>query len=391
MSDYKDETVMLKLPADYPIDKLMELSKWLEHERVFVPGFIPPEIGLYNPIGFFYASEVDQIRTVMLLDRNVTSRMAQLAKGEALSGNDVEQRRTIAGILAFAQFLNVLLDPSVAFHELAPTQGNEIALEEFAWFRVADEGNAYEWLDVALGNSDKISTVGTLPDIKRFDLVKPLKRWRRNYIAALKIAALELISTLTPIQRVMALMDWMFDDFILAGPAAMFACVYFAPKSPPRGGLLKQLKSTDRERAIAGIRNAAWDITHVSELSRHVLAGEQSEQHRFIFVTMDVGLRAFARLVIGEPSEIGPIDALARQLSEWWPDSDAMKIAERWFHHTGRARNKEWWDRFAPDNDPVTHMIADGERTIRDWAPQSKSQSTSKNPPSRGIIAAPCC
>lgn len=375
MSVHEDASFMLKLPADYPIEKLIELSKLLEDARVFVPGFIPADIGIYHPFGFFYASEIDQVQTVMLLDRNVTSRLAQLAKGGVLGGNDMEQRRAIAGILAFAQFLDVLLDPSVAFHELAPTQGNANALDELSWFRVADEGNAYEWLDVALGDADRIQTVGTPPSVERVDLAKPLKRWRRNYIAALKIASLELTPTLTPIERIQILMDWMFDDFILAGPAAMFACVYFAPNSPPKGGLLKQLRSTDRERAIAGISNAAWDITHVSELSRHILTDEQSEQRRFIFVTMDIGLRAFARLVVGDTSEIDPMDALTRQLSEWWPENDAAKITERWFQHIGRTRDKEWWERFAPNNNPVDHMIAEGERTIRDWAQPSKSQS----------------
>lgn len=74
-------------------------------------------------------------------------------------------------------------------------------------------------------------------------------------MVALKAAELEL-SPMAPIERAKSLLRWMFEDFFLAVPAAIFAAMYFSPFANKRR-LLNQLRPTDRERTIAGIRNAA--------------------------------------------------------------------------------------------------------------------------------------
>jgi len=55
----------------------------------------------------------------------------------------------------------------------------------------------------------------------------------------------------------MALLEWMDEDFLLAGPAALFVSMYYGPKAA-RAGLFKQLRSPNRQAAIDGARNAAW-------------------------------------------------------------------------------------------------------------------------------------
>ena len=50
---------------------------------------------------------------------------------------------------------------------------------------------------------------------------KPIKRWRRNYIVAMKMGELELNEQLNPIQKVTTLLEWMRDEFTLAGPRAV--------------------------------------------------------------------------------------------------------------------------------------------------------------------------
>lgn len=56
----------------------------------------------------------------------------------------------------------------------------------------------------------------------------------------------------------------MYEDYLISGPAVMLAAHYLAPNSR-RAGLLKFLRSRDRERAIAGVRNAAWDLVLLSD------------------------------------------------------------------------------------------------------------------------------
>jgi hypothetical protein len=61
----------------------------------------------------------------MLPDRNIASRIAHIATG-APATNDL---RLVAAIKAFCHFLDILVEPSVAFHELAHKQGSDIANE----------------------------------------------------------------------------------------------------------------------------------------------------------------------------------------------------------------------------------------------------------------------
>lgn len=358
-----DMEVVLVLPPEFPYPQLQEIASVLEKADIFVPGYIPPPIGLYDVDGFIHHAWVDKFETILLPDRNVVSRLAQVAKGEPLTGGDHAQRLVAAAILAFAQCLDIKIEPSLAFHELAPNQGNDSAHDELAWFRVADNGKPQEWVDFALGHTDRILTVGKPKSIEPVDLAKPLIRWRRNYAVMLKIAKLELSPELTPVDRVLMLFQWMHSDFIMAGPAAIFACVYFAPINPPRQGLLKSLRSPNRERALAGIKNAAWDITHISDFVRRINETPEETHIRFIFTTLDEGLRIIASLVIGQHPDVPFSDGLALSLKQWWPEREAKRIADALRDFLGRKRPPDWWEQYK-GRDYVTEVIEKGTQEI---------------------------
>lgn len=262
-------------------------------------------------------------KTVLLPDRNVTSRFARIAKGAEAD----EQMRLVAAIMAFAQCLEIQIEPSVAFHELAYTQGNASANEELAWFRASDNGKPQRWIDYALGRITCLPGPYQPHAVAEHDLIYPLHRWRRNYAAALKIGGLEL-DGLPPLQRIFGLLDWMEHDFIVAGPAAIMACLYFAPNSPPRKGLLKQLKSADRERGIAGTRNAAWDVTYLSDFVRRVNDTSDGSV-RYLFASLDKSLQRLAGALFEYGADGLRKEAIVGGLEQWWPRADAETIAAR--------------------------------------------------------------
>lgn len=363
-----DMEVLLVLPPEFPYLQLQRIAALLARASVFVPGYIPPDVGLYDVDGFIHHAWVDKRETILLPDRNIVSRLAQIAKGEPLTGGDGAQRQAAAAVLAFAQCLDITIEPSVAFHELAPNQGNDAAHDELAWFRLADDGKLQEWVDVALGQTDRIHTIGSPKSVEPLDLAKPLIRWRRNYAVMLKIAQLELTLDLSPIERVLRLFQWMYSDFIVAGPAAIFACIYFAPLNPPRQGLLKSLRSSNRERALAGVKNAAWDITHISDFVRRINEEPEENPRRFIFTTLDEGLRTIASLVIGQHPDVPPSEGLASSLRQWWSDKDAKRIAEVLHGYIGRTRDPGWWDQYK-GRDYVSEVIDRGKREILIWRP----------------------
>jgi len=363
MEDEEDMTFMVLLPADFPLAELQQIATMLERNDVFVPGYIPPDVGMYDLMGHFYGSMMDKVSVVLLPDRNIVSRLAKATTGCKTD----DQQRLAAAILAFAQCLDIQIEPSIAYHELGPAQGNVAAHEELARFRLADNSHPRVWIDLALGRSDSISSLGgpvVVADNR--DLTKPLHRWRCNYIAALKIAELEL-RPLTPLERTLKLLEWMHDDFILAGPAAIFACHYFAP-SFPRKRLLKGLKSEFRERALAGAANAAWDITHLSEFTR-----QSNEAHgsntRFVFASLDEGLRRIAKTLFIATIEDPALDRLATALAAWWPGDQARKIADRLSELTQRCRDPAWYEQQRNSPNPIPKFIAQGEASLRAWSP----------------------
>lgn len=218
-----------------------------------------------------------------------------------------------------------------------------------------------------LGQLDRIVTLGTPPVVEPLDLAKPLKRWRRNYIVALKVGELELNGKLNAIQKVTRLLEWMRDDFILAGPAAMLAFLYFAPHSPPRKGLLKDLKGSNRQKTLAGAKNAAWDITYLSDFARRINEACDVQRSRYIFATFDKRLRDLARFVIGEYEEMSAHESLSKSFERWWPAKDAQRIADLWASCLMRTRTLDWWDQYKGRPDYVGELIDQGEAILLNW------------------------
>ena len=310
------------LPPNFPYMELRVLGKILEADGVFVPGYRPPPVGLCHPDAFIFEAQFEDIQTILLPDRNIASRMAKIVAGASMDAT----LRKIAAIKAFCHFLDIQIEPAIAFHELAQTQGNDAANRELARFRDADNADPHPWLDLAFGDLDALDPLEAQRLPESHDLAFPLRRWRRNYIAALKIAELEL-SGRPNLDRMSELLSWMRDGFMIAGPAALLACVYFAPNSPPRKGLFKQLRSPNRLRAIDGVRNAAWDLTHLSELMRKVNEVNGSPI-RLLFASFDEGLRNLAGLLFTVSADDFSEERLVEVLVPFWSRTHAERIAK---------------------------------------------------------------
>lgn len=355
--------VLIKLADDFPLQNLMDIGDYLQEQDVLVSDSPDPDNGVYFIGSHLAARQIGAIRTVLLPDRNVVSRIQQVARRLPVN----RQCQTAAAILAFAQGLGIQIDPSIAFHEMAFNEGNEAACEELQWFRVADRGNIYDWIAIGLGELDKLANVGETRPIEYMDLAKPLRRWRTNYIAVLKIAELELNAKLNAVQKVTALLEWMRDEVILAGPAAVLALLYFAPNSPPKKGLLKGLRSTNRQEALAGAKNAAWDVTYLSDFARRINEQSESSRTRYIFATFDKRLRDLARFVIGEYADLDADQSMARSFERWWQPKDAQRLSDLWAICIKRSRSQEWWDQFKGRPDYKGELISHGEGILLDW------------------------
>lgn len=360
-----DTAYIVHFEPDFPRGDVETLGKELMDSGVLAPGFIPPPAGLLNLGAVVYAKDHQGYDTVFLPNRNLVSRMARVARDGHADLKDPTSRTALA-LMAYSQAMGLDFEPSIAFYELSATCGNAVAHAELSWFRSADKAAARDWIAVAAGRLDRVD-LGAPAPLQTHDFAFHLKRWRRNYIAALKIAQLELEDAGTPLDRAIALFDWMYDDFIFAGPAAAFATMYFGPRAAKRG-LFKRLRAPEaREEAIAGIKNAAWDMTHLSDFVRRVAGGE-AERRRYVFASGDLSLVRIARTVLLQSVSADGWPSFGEALAEWWPPRDAHTLAEAIYE---RVQNLQASNRPLPNptGDVIDAMISKGEGWVRAWRP----------------------
>lgn len=356
--------VAIHLPDGFPVEDIEQLCSLMADADPFVPAFEPSSYGLYSLVGQVWSLQVEQIETILLPDRNVASRMAQIAKGMAIG----KEAQLIAGINAFAHFFDILMEPSIAFHELARRAGNEVALQELAWFRAADHGNKFDWLEVALGRAERLARPEQARPLESHDLAAGLRDWSTGYGAVLKLAEVELFHPGEPIEKIMALLHWMHRDYFFAGHVATMACVYFAPINAPKAGLMKSLRSPNREKAIDGAKNAAWDALYLSSLNSMVNK-EAGGLKRFIYASLDWRARLIARMAMAFGGDGPHRDAMAAMLSEWWAKKDAEAIADKLTAIAVDIELPEMAEKRRKAAETKQQTIASGEKVIRDWLP----------------------
>ena len=354
----------IRLPDGFPVEDIEQLCSMMANADPFVPAFEPSIYGLYSLAGQVWSLQVDEIETILLPDRNVASRMAQIAKGMAIG----KEAQLIAGINAFAHFFDIPMEPSIAFHELARREGNEAALQELAWFRAADHGDKFDWLNMALGRADRLARPEEARAIESYDLAAGLRDWSTGYGAVLKLAEVELFHSGKPIEKIMALLEWMHRDYFFAGQVATMACVYFAPINAPKAGLMKSLRSPNREKAVDGARNAAWDALYLSALNSMVNKAAGGPK-RFIYASLDWRARLIARIAMAFGDDGPHTDAMAAMLGEWWAKKDAEAIAKKLTAMTLDIDLPEMAEKRRKAAESKQEIIAVGEKLIRDWAP----------------------
>ena len=354
----EDAEVMLWLEPDFNIDEVRAIAEKLEASGAFVPGYIPAPGGFLAMETIAYTTFVEKAETILVPDRNVVSRMAAIARNGMPALPDATYQLA-AEIMALCQSVDFMIEPSVAFHELAHRLGNDVALEELSWFRVADQNQHLAWIDIAMGRASSLPAIAreTQPIA---NLAAPLNRWIRNYVVALKVGMLELLP-LARKEKATALIEWMVSDFIVAGPGTLFATMYLSPRAT-KARMMKQLKSKDRERALLGVRNAAWDITYLSEFVRMVKSSDY-EKRRFILATGDRKMAELAKLMFPDVETHREFEAfLATALMPWW-DKDAAFVARLFCNAIEVAEAREPPTSVA--NDYVGDLIAAGEAEIR--------------------------
>ncbi|MCH4089625.1 hypothetical protein [Acetobacter sp.] len=358
---------MFHFDRHFPINDVGEIGQRLAASDALIPGWIPPAVGPFDIRAVAVDQQLHGWSTTILPDRNIVSRMARVAREGIVSKRDHPMNIAIL-LMAFAQAVDFEIEPGLAFHELAQRETNRAAQEELCWFRTADKGGmAQSWIDLAVGRCSGIA-LGDAAPVENIDLSTPIRRWCRNYVAALKIAELELLP-IRPLEKLMALLNWMTHEFFLASPALFFAARYWAP-SLRRAGLVKHIRAPNRDRALAGARNAAWDITYLSEFVRRIAIGLSNEQ-RVILATGDRLLAEVAPILLLGPEAQEGRPSVEEVMRVWWSDSSASRFCAAFFDAVQFAERNDVDDHTIAER--VSNLTIKGEESLRMWLPKRQS------------------
>ncbi len=306
-------TILQPLIDEHDLRRVMSM---LQEAGAFTASFDSQVETLYHPLTYLCEHELHDTSTVLLLDRNVFTRIVGAVRGDKLN----DQHRLAAAVMVFALCTGAQIEPSLALYEVAHQQGNDVARGELSLFRRADNSSPEYWTDVALGRIAGSAPLLEAPRKPRrerkVDFELPLRTWRRNYVLCLKLAELALQQGRAE-TRLRQFIRWAHSDFVL-GAAGIALAIHFLAPNARRAGLLKGLFAADREKAIKGVRNAAWDCTLVSHFIS-AISSQQADNCLSLLVSFDSSVHAVLRTITETTSDVMPIsDALEANLSRLW-------------------------------------------------------------------------
>jgi len=247
--------------------------------------------------------------------------------------------------------------------------GNEEANKELKLFRIADNIHPQDWADFALGHSDifvpKLPKLSNIDFNQKVNFMMPLRSWRNNYILVLKIAELELKNS-NPDHNIIEFIEWMYKEFLFGANALMLANYYFA-RGNPRKKLLKNLRSTDRKKALKGIKNATWDLTLLTEWFNSI-ESQQRTQKISLLCSLDKKLLELASLITDMSESNSNIsEVYCEHFKKFWKEVTANKIStiyEKYMENLSHSSRKLNEYNYKSKTEKFIH---DGESFILNW------------------------
>lgn len=251
----------------------------LEHLLRASNCFVPPFVGVdpYSVETYILQYAKKQSEFTLLFDRNLYSQVVALAKGSRTT----EKSRLTAGVMAFASCANLQIEPSIALYEGSASGARRAWKRDLEIFHRADEIHPVNWAALALGHAERFDR--RIPGkrvrsgaAKSFDPTAKLRFYGFVYPIVLKMATINRVGGRSD-KKMIELLDWMYYCWHFSAPATLLALQALS-HDPPKD-VFKSIGSTDRKKALAGVRNAAWDLVYITAWFERIKT--QSEANEF--------------------------------------------------------------------------------------------------------------
>ena len=317
---------------------LLAIEKMVCESRILFPGNY---LGTNAPrvVEYQHAAHEEQAQFYALFDRNVISRLVRLAAGNAVPSDAEGARATrmAAAALCFCALSNVTIEPNISLYELADSEGHVSAQREERLFRIADSCAPLALANVALGRSvylDVDQSVGERIDRKYVELggsgveqsfTRSLRKWKLHYLLILKTVEFTRESN-SPIVAARKLLSWQFEDAFVDASASLY-CLNAISHRPPKGKMIKGIRSDDPKRTCEGARNATWDVFLLTSFSS---ALKRVDGKLWSLWTADEALRAVASHLFIRDS-VDADSKLRRDMIGRWGIVDGTALTDEYF------------------------------------------------------------
>jgi hypothetical protein len=256
-----------------PPGDVTALQDLLRESKSFVPSFVGADV--YSVETYIVQYARGRIETTLLFDRNLYSQVVALAKGSRAT----EKSRFAAAVMAFASCANAQIEPNLALYEGSASGARRAWKRDLAVFHRADEIHPKNWAALALGHSERFDR--RIPGkrlrserAKSFDPTAKLRFYGFVYPIVLKMATISRVGGQSD-KKMIELLDWMYYRWHFSAPATVLA-IQALSHNPPKD-VFKNIGSTDRKKALAGVRNAAWDLVYITAWYERIKT--QAQEH----------------------------------------------------------------------------------------------------------------
>lgn len=333
--------VTVELPC--PKEEFKTLIGLLQREAPLV--FPEKSLLKYDICEFIYLLRTRGLEPRALIDLNVGLDMADIADGAKTSPS----RRLAAALITFLAMTETQIDFGIPLVECAASSSLDRARKVYALIRRTDNAPAHLLAQFALHQIDCIPC-SAFPAIDTAAAEtfqgKIEMPFRQDYAALLKIMSLHN-GKQEGVLKFRDFIDWCLRDYLLGACNTLFALIFFSPRPGPN--MLKQKGKVSRDERIAGLRNAAWDLSIVHAWADR--ARRRIDQREAWFLaSFDRSLRLIAdALMVPNVNDRTKRKAWHRLVAAYWGPRDApgilatMEMMER-ERHNGCRNPKRYWN-----------------------------------------------
>jgi hypothetical protein len=253
-------------------DMAVALQDLLRRAKCLCPSFDGVDPYLIETYVTQFATHHTDVK--FIIDRNMYSHVLALARGAVVT----EKTQVAAAVMAFASCVNAQVEPNLAIYEGSASGATGGWRRNLGLFYRAEEIHPGNWALLALGCSPRFER--PLPSrripmnlSRRFNPQSRIKSYEFVYPITLKLALI-FAEAGNPDSKMSAFIEWMYKHWQFSAPATILASQVLSRDPPPR--VFKSIGSTDRKMALAGVRNAAWDLVYLTEWYKAIKAQSQA-------------------------------------------------------------------------------------------------------------------